>query len=35
MLHVLGYDHVSGVARTRGVMWMRQERLVRRLAPRT
>ena len=34
-LHVLGYDHVGGPARTRGVMWKRQERLVRRLAPRT
>ena len=32
-LHVLGYDHVAGPARTRGLMWERQERLVRRLAP--
>jgi probable rRNA maturation factor len=31
-LHVLGHDHADGPARTRGVMWKRQERLVRRLA---
>jgi probable rRNA maturation factor len=32
-LHVLGYDHADGAGRTHGVMWKRQERLVRRLAP--
>lgn len=31
-LHVLGYDHPKGAARTRSPMWQRQERLVRRLA---
>lgn len=30
-LHVLGYDHPDGPARTRSVMWRRQERYVRRL----
>jgi len=30
-LHVLGYDHADGPARTRGRMWRRQERYVRRL----
>jgi probable rRNA maturation factor len=33
-LHVLGYDHARGAARTRGAMWARQERLVRRHASR-
>ncbi|HVH68954.1 MAG TPA: rRNA maturation RNAse YbeY [Gemmatimonadales bacterium] len=31
-LHVLGYDHPEGPARTRSAMWRRQERYVRRLA---
>jgi probable rRNA maturation factor len=30
-LHVLGYDHPDGRARTRSAMWRRQERYVRRL----
>jgi probable rRNA maturation factor len=30
-LHVLGYDHPDGHARTTSAMWRRQERLVRRL----
>jgi probable rRNA maturation factor len=30
-LHVLGYDHPEGPGRTRGAMWRRQERYVRRL----
>lgn len=30
-LHVLGYDHPDGAARTRSRMWRRQERYVRRL----
>lgn len=30
VLHVLGYDHPAGAARTRGAMWKRQERLLRR-----
>ena len=30
-LHVLGYDHSDGPGRTRGAMWRRQERYVRRL----
>ncbi len=30
-LHVLGYDHPDGPARTRSPMWRRQERYVRRL----
>jgi probable rRNA maturation factor len=30
-LHVLGYDHPAGAARTRSAMWRRQERYVRRL----
>jgi len=30
-LHVLGYDHPEGRARTRCAMWRRQERYVRRL----
>ena len=30
-LHVLGYDHPEGPARTRSAMWRRQERYVRRL----
>lgn len=30
-LHVLGYDHPAGRARTRSPMWRRQERHVRRL----
>jgi len=30
-LHVLGYDHPNGRARTRSAMWRRQERYVRRL----
>lgn len=30
-LHVLGYDHPEGAARTRSSMWRRQERYVRRL----
>lgn len=30
-LHVLGYDHPEGPARTRCAMWRRQERYVRRL----
>lgn len=34
-LHVLGYDHPEGNARTRSAMWKKQERLVRRLADRT
>jgi probable rRNA maturation factor len=33
-LHVLGYDHPDGIARTRSAMWRRQERLVQRLASR-
>ena len=33
-LHVLGYDHPDGDARTRSAMWRRQERLVKRVAPR-
>ena len=31
-LHVLGYDHPAGEARTRSPMWRRQERYVRKLA---
>ena len=31
-LHVLGYDHPKGAARSRSPMWRRQERLVGRLA---
>lgn len=31
VLHVLGYDHGNGDARTRSAMWRRQERLVTRL----
>ncbi len=31
-LHVLGYDHPDGGARTRSAMWRRQERLVARLS---
>lgn len=31
-LHVLGHDHPAGPARTRSLMWRRQERLVGRLA---
>lgn len=30
-LHVLGYDHPTGAARTRSAMWRRQETYVRRL----
>jgi probable rRNA maturation factor len=30
-LHVLGYDHPDGAARTHSPMWRRQERYVRRL----
>jgi probable rRNA maturation factor len=30
-LHVLGYDHPEGPGRTRGAMWRRQERYVRRV----
>ncbi len=30
VLHVLGYDHADGAARTTGTMWARQERLLRR-----
>ncbi len=30
-LHILGYDHPDGPARTRSPMWRRQERYVRRL----
>ena len=30
-LHVLGYDHPEGPARTRSAMWRRQETYVRRL----
>lgn len=33
-LHVMGYDHADGATRTRGAMWGRQERLVRRFASR-
>jgi probable rRNA maturation factor len=33
-LHVLGYDHPEGPARTRSAMWRRQERYVRRLLAR-
>ena len=32
MLHVLGYDHPEGAARTTSPMWRRQERYVGRLA---
>jgi probable rRNA maturation factor len=32
VLHVLGYDHPEGERRERSPMWLRQERLVRRLA---
>ena len=32
-LHVLGYNHASGAARTHGAMWTRQERLVHRFEP--
>lgn len=32
VLHVLGYDHADGAARTAGPMWARQERLLRRVA---
>ena len=32
VLHVLGYDHPAGPARTRSAMWRRQERYVRALA---
>lgn len=32
-LHVLGYDHPVGGARTRSAMWRRQEHYVRRLLP--
>lgn len=31
VLHVLGYDHAAGEARTRGAMWRRQERYLARL----
>ena len=31
-LHVLGYEHPEGGARTRSPMWLRQERYVRKLA---
>ncbi|MEX2152892.1 MAG: rRNA maturation RNase YbeY [Gemmatimonadaceae bacterium] len=31
-LHVLGYEHPDGAARTRSAMWRKQERLVARLA---
>jgi probable rRNA maturation factor len=31
VLHVIGYDHPEGEARTRSPMWRRQERLVDRL----
>ena len=31
-LHVLGYDHPDGRARTRSAMWRRQERYVKALA---
>jgi len=34
VLHVLGYDHAEGAARTTGAMWARQERLVRRFGGR-
>ena len=30
-LHVLGYDHPDGVARTRSRMWRRQEKILARL----
>lgn len=33
-LHVLGYDHPDGEARTKSPMWTRQERLVRRVLAR-
>ncbi|MDE3054088.1 MAG: rRNA maturation RNase YbeY [Gemmatimonadota bacterium] len=32
-LHVLGFDHPEGEARTRSPMWRLQERLVRRVLP--
>lgn len=34
VLHVLGYDHADGEARTTGAMWARQERLLRRFGGR-
>lgn len=34
VLHVLGYDHAAGAARTTGAMWARQERLLRRFGGR-
>ncbi len=34
VLHVLGYDHPAGEARTASGMWRRQERYLRRLAGR-
>jgi probable rRNA maturation factor len=33
-LHAIGYDHPEGPGRMRSAMWNKQERLVRRLAPR-
>jgi probable rRNA maturation factor len=32
LLHVIGYDHGTGAARTASPMWSRQERLVRRFS---
>jgi probable rRNA maturation factor len=35
VLHVLGYDHPDGEERESSSMWRRQERLVKRLSPRS